>query len=720
MTFIGLIVLGWVIYKITNISDPSSKQKSIQTSKQESFKYNHSNKVKSKSITTIWNPGNIEIGKFKIPNALIYTRDSSYDDKFSSTITLRSPIQTSNDEIFKLGYWPNYQELTNNQRIKYLEWLSSGRNSDLNEVGYIFIFFYGLERRFFKDKKDKNIILKEVQRLLSKYGELSGSLRSYLGNFLIYGYLENGIDNITYESINILETLVSENTFLPIKLAYLYQNNLFLDPKTAFNISKSLDISNNRSVIVQRTSILIESLFSKKFLNTYGEHFTLKVSKRNETFHYRTATNDFYIENYLEFPNVLGISSQFKKLGLLFNECVEDLRKVSALIAKGISEDDPRYFSALPELLRDLKQHPLKNKFIEIINESEKKEIYNFIKINSLASLINIEPREKLTLTQSKNIVELCESLGYKIEPNPFITSSPYLWINEVAIFKIINIQENFINYNLCKLMLEIGIAISNSDGVIDQKEINHITSFIETTFANSKDEAIRIKALKYLYINNPPSITGLGKRIKENLNKSQIQIVAEFIVSLSTIDGELHKKEEKTLKTLFKAMEVDMSELEILLQKFKNTYEEPVEVLTENNIKGEIIPSEPIESIIKLDKEAIKKTLANTKEIASILGDILNEDEENNIKNNNIKIKKTNETIIKELDPHYKNIFNEIITKKEWNRIEFESLTKKYNLMSLAVIEVLNEWADETLDDFLIEEENDKIMIKLDLLGEI
>lgn len=725
MTFIVLLVLGCVAYKIIKKVNFPSEKEVIQKNERPDFSEFQNNNYKSESKTkskkALWNIENIEIKGFKINNAMIYTKDSRYDDEYSSTVTLSSPVGIPDGERPKLDYWPSYQDLTDNQRAKYLEWLASGRNSELEEVGYIFIFFYGLERRYFIDKKDKEIILNEVQRLLSKYGELSGSLRSYLGNFLIYGYLEKGFDNISLENINLLEKLVFEKTLLPIKLAYLYQNNLPLDPKTAFNISKSLDISNKNSVIIKRTSKLIEDLFFKKYVSKYGENFMLKLSKRKEVIYYRTATNNFQVNNSFEIPNILGISSQFKNLGLLFNECVEDLRGISSLIAKGIPEDDPRYFSMLPEILKNSKEHPLKNEFMKIINQSENKGIYNFIKINSLLNLINIEPREKLTLTQSKSIVQLCRDLGYKIEPDSFITGNSYSQTTEVAVFKATNFEESFINYNLSKLILEIGIVISNSDGIIEQKEIDHITSFIKT-FNNSEDETLRVNALKYLYISNPPNLNGLGKKIKENLNKDQIQIISEFIVSLSTVDGELHKKEEKTLKTLFKAMGVEMSELEALLEKFKERYEEPIDVLIGTNIKGEII-EEAIEPGIKLDKNIIKKTLANTKEISEILGSIFDEDQntENNEKiNNTEKITTlTNELEeINQLDSRYKNIFNEIVMKSEWSRIEFDTLVKKYNFMPSAIIEILNEWSDEVLDDFLIEESEDKIIVDLQLLG--
>src|SRR5581483_5446840 len=84
-----------------------------------------------------------------------------------------------------LGYWPRYAAITPNQRANYLEWLAGGRASDLEDIGYAFIFFYGLERRLLMDNSDFDIVVREVSRLLSRY-RLSNSFDSYLSSFLSY------------------------------------------------------------------------------------------------------------------------------------------------------------------------------------------------------------------------------------------------------------------------------------------------------------------------------------------------------------------------------------------------------------------------------------------------------------------------------------------------------------------------------------------------------
>ena len=85
-----------------------------------------------------------------------------------------------------MPYWPGYAEINLQARATYLDWLASGRSDKRYSVGYVFLYFYGLERRFFIDEPDdeeKRLLLAEVERLLLVYGD-NGSIRGYLGNFI--------------------------------------------------------------------------------------------------------------------------------------------------------------------------------------------------------------------------------------------------------------------------------------------------------------------------------------------------------------------------------------------------------------------------------------------------------------------------------------------------------------------------------------------------------
>ena len=50
-----------------------------------------------------------------------------------------------------MPYWPSYRDTSPQARATYLDWLAGGRSDKRIGPGYVFLYFYGLERRFFVD-----------------------------------------------------------------------------------------------------------------------------------------------------------------------------------------------------------------------------------------------------------------------------------------------------------------------------------------------------------------------------------------------------------------------------------------------------------------------------------------------------------------------------------------------------------------------------------------
>ncbi|MCB1091615.1 MAG: TerB N-terminal domain-containing protein, partial [Verrucomicrobiae bacterium] len=99
-------------------------------------------------------------------------------------------------EAARLGYYCNFDYLTPGQRGAYLEWLAQGRrDADPAErdLGYVFLFFYGLERRILLVRDPDSRLRQEIVELLEHYGPStrSRSLRTYFLELLHFSsYLE--------------------------------------------------------------------------------------------------------------------------------------------------------------------------------------------------------------------------------------------------------------------------------------------------------------------------------------------------------------------------------------------------------------------------------------------------------------------------------------------------------------------------------------------------
>lgn len=67
-------------------------------------------------------------------------------------------------------------------------------------------------------------------------------------------------------------------------------------------------------------------------------------------------------------------------------------------------------------------------------------------------------------------------------------------------------------------------------------------------------------------------------------------------------------------------------------------------------------------------------------------------------------------------LDAAFQPILERLLTRDAWPRSDFHALAGEFHLMPLSIHDVINEWADESLGDFLLEGE-DPIIIRRELI---
>jgi hypothetical protein len=86
----------------------------------------------------------------------------------------------------EMSYWPSYGQISPRSRLAYLQWLSNGKSDPSAYIGFVFLYFYGLERRVFLVGTDANetvTIIGEVERLRRIYGS-NRSFDGYSRGFL--------------------------------------------------------------------------------------------------------------------------------------------------------------------------------------------------------------------------------------------------------------------------------------------------------------------------------------------------------------------------------------------------------------------------------------------------------------------------------------------------------------------------------------------------------
>ncbi len=65
------------------------------------------------------------------------------------------PVGARADGPSGLHYWPSYSDLTPAGRRTFIDWLAQGRNDPAVDIGFVFMFLYGVERRLCVDRAEK-------------------------------------------------------------------------------------------------------------------------------------------------------------------------------------------------------------------------------------------------------------------------------------------------------------------------------------------------------------------------------------------------------------------------------------------------------------------------------------------------------------------------------------------------------------------------------------
>ncbi len=285
----------------------------------------------------------MRIDRYILKDPLVYSSSDGEGISEASCINLRLPVgRPINEPRGSLGYYPEYSRLSADQRANYLRWLSEGRSGPLDDIGYAFLFFYGLERRLLVEQQDLSPIVKEVVRLLETY-TFSGSFDGYLSRFLSYSLAKGEIGSLKekwFQAVFERTRAQRDEQHLAVGLAWLFTQRRPLPPAWAFRLAR-LDPRSPRSVVLGRLPDQFSAIFRKRYSEQFGDGLILRTAKRDREVAYRPASPSLLdvisarggLEQ-VRVPNVLGIQSQFAPLVRIWTSCIEELKPLSRVIAQ--------------------------------------------------------------------------------------------------------------------------------------------------------------------------------------------------------------------------------------------------------------------------------------------------------------------------------------------------------------------------------------------------
>ncbi len=460
----------------------------------------------------------------------------------------------------------------------------------------------------------------------------------------------------------------------------------------------------------------------------------LKVAKRERVLGYRPASPTLLLEAELQpstsgsvtIANVLGIQSQFAPLAAIWSSCIEELRPLSRVLAKGIEVQSREAFDALPYELKSSVEHPDKEKWDRLVGQHTDEDGCALVPVSKLATIHALSEQTKLTPKQSQALAQTAEYVGLVIEPDARLTKRPYNWEDVVSLLRP---EERprlpaDSRYLAASLMLELGFYVAAADGSVEDVEINQVAHFLESQFLLDPPDARRLDALKRVFMVRPPSLTGLGKHLRSALTREQREAVGRFLTGIAAANGIVDRKEVTALRAAYRALDVGVEQLNRLLEEFRRASQEPVEVerADPDSEAGEAIPArgrQPDGAGIALDEGLLARLLAETQAVAQILGEAMQDEfaADDDEGASATPVARVKDSRFESLETRFHAILSQLLTRSVWRRSDFDSLAREYKLMPGGALEAVNSWAYERFDDPIILEHGEEYEVQSHLV---
>lgn len=123
----------------------------------------------------------VKVHHYSLPDGLVYLCGSAGRDGMPkvepSLIDESLPVgREENFLVRHLPLYPTYENASPTARAAYLNWLSGGRRHPGADIGYVYLFFYGLERRATVDARTDSAARDEIPAICA---EINGLIKTY-------------------------------------------------------------------------------------------------------------------------------------------------------------------------------------------------------------------------------------------------------------------------------------------------------------------------------------------------------------------------------------------------------------------------------------------------------------------------------------------------------------------------------------------------------------
>ena len=620
-----------------------------------------------------------------------------------------------------LPYWPTYAGASEEARAAYLKWHLTDRKDPQAQIGYIFLFFYGLERRVLttpldspRDVAELAVISGELRRLLGIYGN-QGSFALYASSLL--DYLEAlqgpGLD-LDKLSVPKPTALRGATVALKVGLALHARAKRPVPVDWAFAWLMASQAWSIRSAFAE-VAEEFSALFKAEYQAVTGDGLILPENPTLIKVIHRTASSGFGSASFakeIPLPDVTLQKNATDQLEAIGNKCAALLAPYRRFVSS--QPDGKGTVAAISQLPVVLWPENFRTTLESIRNSCLISGTATILTLGELPKICPVElPMQK------RRYSNLCVNLGnfgLGIAPDVRFGADMPSMDDSIALFAADGISGSVVlsdSYGWASLLLQLAAIVASAGTGFGEAETDVILNYINSELKVTPTESKRLTAHLSIYRVAPPAMTRIKRQLSK-LNPKAKEVVASFMIQIALADGIVEPAEVRILEQFFTAMGMDQAGLYSRLHNL-GVDTRAAEQSAAGNGK-QMAASKPV--TVQFDMDKVAQLRSETGKLSALLEEIFNDDppEAHGEPETEEMLPEDGKTPLLPLDADHAALLEILLQRPEWTRQELEHLCAERGLMPDGAVETIKEASFDKLDSARIEGE-DPVTINTDLL---
>lgn len=618
-----------------------------------------------------------------------------------------------------MGYWPAYDQISPSSRASYLAWLAGGRSDPNAYIGYVFLYFYGLERRILHDHKhgaedsgERVAIFNEVKRLLKLYGD-NNSFARYAQQFLFAIYLSSEQVDLTRKKPIVAPSAYELPAPVKIGLGQFAKAGQPIPADWALAwVGQDPEI--RLRTPARRCRKEFAALFKQLYCERHGDGIVVKPNKTPVSAIYRPASGGmrgaFEVYQGPTLPDITVLKRPRVMLTDLVDQACDKLDSYSRFIGKdGIGRNSLQSLALLPDELTEKLEHPGLDALRSTLASHLDGNDSALLSVQDVLHHFPIQKSDRFSKKEAVLLAQLLEKINLGMEPDVRFTGIKPRPDEQCVVFKQDADAPSAPSqaYEAATLLMRMATMVSAADGEISPEEQRHLEQHIETSLSLEPGERWRLHAHLRWLLAHEQDMAGLKSKL-EDLAEPQRETIGQYLVTVAAADGYIDPSEVKILQKLYRRLGL---EPDCVVGQLHSASAEPVTVKPATPQAGHPIPEPPKPRTetgrVALDRAALQRKLEDTARVSDMLHSIF-ADEESEETSERDRVEIDGSQTIHGLDVEHSVFLRALSSNETWERDALEALAQRHGLLLDGALDTINEAAFDQCDTPCVEEDDD------------